>query len=454
MEKRDIGVLIVDDKLSMRETVSGWLEDRGFRIATAADGRQAIEMARKEPFHVAVVDLKMPGMDGLEVLRRLKEIDPEISVIMMTAYATVETAVQAMKDGAYDYIVKPFNLEEMGLLIEKAVERQRLIEENLRLQRQLEEKYQFDHLIGKSHRMREIFRLIEDVAGSNTTILIQGSSGTGKELVAQTIHYRSLRTEKPFIAINCAALPESLLESELFGYEKGAFTGAYARKTGRFEMADGGTLLLDEVEDMSLATQVDLLRVLQEREFMRLGGRELIRVDVRIIASSKGDLWKYVERGAFRDDLYYRLNVVSIRLPELRERKEDIPLLAEAFLRRYNQDMGKHITKISPEAMDLLMAYDWPGNVRELENAIEHAIVLGKDTAIAPEYLPPTVRGIEDRSLGPVFSTRSSLQEVEKVHVLNVLKETGWNRTQAARILGIDRTTLLAKIRKYALEEG
>jgi two-component system response regulator AtoC len=389
----------------------------------------------------------MPGMDGIELMKRAKEIQPNIEVIIITAYGSIPTAIAAMKDGAYDYIEKPFCPERAELLVKKLAEHQELVEENLSLRQRLEDRYRFENIIAKSSKMQRVIEAIKVVAKSNATVLITGESGTGKELVARAIHSQSHRRSKPFVAVSCAALPESLLESELFGHEKGSFTGAYAQKKGKFEFANGGTLFLDEVGEMSANIQVHLLRVLEEKEFTRVGGNEPIRVDVRVISATNKDLRKAIEKQEFREDLYYRLNVVNIELPPLRERKEDVPLLAEHFLHKFAQENQKEITGFSPEATEFLLDYDWPGNVRELENAIERAIILAKDSLV-------TVADLPHENMLPARSTvpGRNLKEVEKNHILNVLCETGGNYSEAARILGITRMTLYNKAREYGFD--
>jgi DNA-binding NtrC family response regulator len=367
---------------------------------------------------------------------------------MMTAYATVDTAVQAMKEGAFDYLVKPFDPDEIELQIKRIVEHKELVLENILLRKKLEEKYGGDEIIGKSEAMQRVFELIERVASTESTVLITGESGTGKELVAQAIHGNSRRCYMPFVAVSCGALPETLLESELFGYEKGAFTGAEHTKKGRFELAEGGTLFLDEIGDISLKTQVDLLRVLQQKEFRRLGGQELIKVDVRIIAATNRDLKKAIEERRFREDLYYRLNVISIQLPTLRERKEDIPLLVAAFIRKDCLELNREEKKVSSSALKALMHYDWPGNVRELENVIERALVIGQGKEIVPEDLPFPRKELETKTFP------NSLKLMEKIHIERVLGESDWNVSRAARELDIDRQTLYNKIEKYGIKKG
>ncbi len=439
-------ILVVDDEASMRESLKDWLQEDGYEVGLAESGEAALNMARESHWDIILLDLKMPGMDGLEALKHLKEVAPEAEILMMTAYATVETAVQAMKQGAFDYLVKPFDPDEVNMQIHKIVTHKELVEENILLRRKLEEKYQFDEIIGKSEAMQKVFDLIVRVAPTDSTVLITGESGTGKELVAQAIHANSTRCYMPFIAVSCGALPEALLESELFGYERGAFTGAEHTKKGRFELADGGTLFLDEVGDISLKTQVDLLRVLQQREFRRLGGEKTIRVDVRILAATNRDLQQAIRENRFREDLFYRLNVISIRLPPLRERREDIPLLVNAAIRKYALEMNREPIKVAPSAMKLLMDYDWPGNVRELENIVERALVIGKGREIVPDDLPFT-----RKELGAEALPRS-LKMMEKVHIARILQETDWNISRAARELDIDRQTLYNKIQKYGLK--
>ena len=441
-------ILVVDDEEAMRESLNDWLKEDGYEVGLAAGGQEAIDMVRDEPWEVVLLDLKMPGMDGLETLKHLKEVRPDAEILMMTAYATVDTAVQAMKEGAFDYLVKPFDPDEIEILIKKIVKQKELILENILLRKKLEERDQFDEIIGKSDAMQQIFELIKRVAPTDSTVLITGESGTGKELIAQAIHGNSGRCYMPLIAVSCGALPESLLESELFGYEKGAFTGAEHTKRGRFEMAHGGTLFLDEIGDISLKTQVDLLRVLQQKELSRLGGEESIEVDVRILAATNRDLEKAIIENRFRKDLFYRLNVISIHVPPLRERKEDIPLLAKASVRKCCLEFNKDEVNIAPSAMKLLVDYDWPGNVRELENVIERALVIGGGKEIAATDLPFTGREPVSEQLP------KSLKAMEKIHIERVIEEADWNISRAARELDIDRQTLYNKIEKYEIKRG
>ena len=441
-------ILVVDDEWAMQEALRDWLKEDGYEVGLASSGEEAIVQAKQENWEVILLDLKMPGMDGLEALKRLKEVNPEAEILMMTAYATVDTAVQAMKEGAFDYLVKPFDPDEVEMQIKKIVQHKDLVLENLLLRKTLEEKFQYDEIIGKSDAMQEIFGMISRVAPTDSTVLITGESGTGKELIAQAIHANSERSYMPFIAVSCGALPDALLESELFGYEKGAFTGATHAKRGRFEMADGGTLFLDEIGDISLKTQVGLLRVLQQKEITRLGSEQTTKVDVRILAATNRDLKQAIQEKRFREDLYYRLNVISIHIPPLRERTEDIPLLVETFIRKFCAEMNKEEKKVGLSALKLLMDYDWPGNVRELENVIERALVIGQGREILPDDLPFS------RSVLRPTELPKSLKLMEKIHIERILKENDWNISKAARELEIDRQTLYNKMQKYEINKG
>ncbi len=442
------GILVVDDEAAIRESLKDWLMEDGYSVALAIDGEDAIAMVGASEYDVILLDLKMPGIDGLETMRRIKEISPDSEVLMMTAYASVDTAVQAMKEGAFDYLVKPFDPDEVELQIKKIMAHRAMRLENIMLRKRLEEQTQYDEIIGKSQVMQEIFDLIDRVAPSDSTVLITGESGTGKELIAQALHGNSGRCFMPFVAINCGSLPDSLLESELFGYEKGAFTGADHTKRGRFEMAQGGTILLDEIGDISLKTQVDLLRVLQQKEIARLGSESTIDVDVRILAATNRDLNASIAKGDFREDLFYRLNVISIHVPPLRERKEDIPLLANAFIKQQCMEMNKEIVKISSVALRQLMDYHWPGNVRELENIIERALVIGSGKEIMSDDLPFSQRDISTPD------SPKSLKMMEKAHIIMILEQTKWNVSKAARELDIDRQTLYNKMNKYTIKKG
>ena len=442
-------ILVVDDEAPMRESLKDWLMEEGYEVGLASSGQEAIAVVGEKSWDVILLDLKMPGMDGLETLQRLKgkEVNTEAEILMMTAYATVDTAVQAMKEGAFDYLVKPFSPDEIEMQIKKIVTHRELVLENILLRQKLEDRSEYDEIVGKSDAMQKIYDLISQVAPTDSTVLITGESGTGKELIAQAIHGNSQRCYMPFIAVSCGALPDSLLESELFGYEKGAFTGADYTKKGRFELADQGTLFLDEIGDISLKTQVDLLRVLQQKEFRRLGGQEEIKVDVRILAATNQDLNKAISENRFREDLFYRLNVISIYVPPLRERKEDIPLLAKKFIRRYCLTLNKEPVKIASSAMKLLMGYNWPGNVRELENVIERALVIGRGLEIATDDLPFSHKELRTEAFP------QSLKLMEKMHIKKILEEMSWNITKAARVLEIDRQTLYNKIEKYHIEK-
>ncbi|MBE3071388.1 MAG: sigma-54-dependent Fis family transcriptional regulator [Acidobacteria bacterium] len=441
-------ILVVDDEEIVRESLSAWLEKDGYTIATAPDGETAIERVKNERWSILLVDLKMPGIDGLRVLEEAKKIQPDAIAVIMTAYATVDTAVAAMKIGAYDYLVKPFDPEELSLMIQKIVGQQALLRENILLRKVLKREYHFRDLVSKSPAMQAIFDLAKTAARSQSTILILGESGTGKELLARAIHTESPRRSGPFVAVSCAALTETLLESELFGHEKGAFTGAAALRKGKFEMADRGTLFLDEIGDISPKLQLDLLRVLEDRRFFRVGGSEAVTVDVRIIAATNRDIKKAADHGTFREDLYYRLNVIPIHLPPLRDRREDIPLLVDHLLERLGVEMNRKVDTVSSEALGLLIAHDWPGNVRELRNVLERGLVVATGSVIetANLGLAPVAPRVSAGDGGLV-----SLDEIERRHIASVLQETAGNISHAARVLGIDRATLYNKMRKYQL---
>ncbi|BDG06875.1 sigma-54-dependent transcriptional regulator [Anaeromyxobacter oryzae] len=440
-------ILVVDDEEIVRESLGGWLEKDGYTVQTAPDGPTALTRLAADRWSILIVDLKMPGMDGLQVLEEAKKKQPDLAVVIMTAYATVDTAVAAMKLGAYDYLVKPFDPEELSLMMQKIVSQQTLVHENAVLRQALKREYQFRDLLSKSPAMQKVFELARTAARSNSTILVLGESGSGKEVLARAIHAESPRAEGPFVAVSCAALTESLLESELFGHEKGSFTGAVARRKGKFEAAHGGTLFLDEVGDIGSKLQLDLLRVLEERKFHRIGGNDPIEVDVRIVAATNRDLRKAVLENRFREDLFYRLNVIPILIPPLRDRREDIPLLVERFIERLAVEMKKKIDGVSADAMTALMAHDWPGNVRELRNVLERGAVVSTGPVIQLQDLGLPGRG----ESSPRPGTLASLEEVERRHVAAVLAHTGGNVSQSARILGIDRVTLYNKMRKWGL---
>ncbi|PNV87734.1 MAG: Fis family transcriptional regulator [Desulfobacteraceae bacterium] len=444
--KEDARVLVVDDEPMVCLALTNWLEEENYFAQAVEDGPQAVQAVREENWDIVLLDLRMPGMDGMEVLKQVKEIAPQTVVIMMTAYASIPGAVQAMQEGAYDYIVKPLDVDQLTLMLKRIVEHQQLITENILLRKRLTEQYEYEDIIGRSEAMQEVFSMIKAVTDTNATVLITGETGTGKELVARAIHSNSSQRYGPFVATSCGALPETLLESELFGYEKGAFTGADRTKKGRFELAHGGTLFLDEVGDISMKTQIRLLRVLQEKSFSRLGGTEQIKVDVRLISATNRDLVAAIEEGSFRSDLYYRLNVVSIQLPPLRERIDDVPLLAAHFINKYNVEFNKKFDRVDRKAMDLMMDYHWPGNVRELENVIERALVIDQGPQMMVKHLP--FCNIES----PLTEEPRSLQEVEKSHIEKMLQRNDWNIAKTARLLNIDRSTLHKKIKKFGLE--
>jgi len=442
-------LLIADDDPGLRESLERTLTREGFRVILASDGRGALERLQGGGIDLVVTDLKMPGLTGIEVLRAAKAIAPDVDVILLTAFGTVEEAVKAMKDGAYDFLTKPFRREQLLKLISKALERRDLIEQNRALKKQLEDLRAKGQVIGSSPAFRRMMTLVEQVADSSATVLIQGESGAGKELVASTIHRSSPRSRGPFVAVNCAALPETLLESELFGYEKGAFTGAAGRKEGRFELADGGTLFLDEVSDLSPVTQPKILRVLQEGEFERLGGTHTIQVDVRIVAATNQDLAEMVRERRFREDLYYRLNVITIRVPPLRERHEDIRVLAQHFLRVYAAKNGRELEGFTGEAIERLEAYAWPGNVRELENLIERSVVLARKDRIEAEDLPDEIVGVKRPPRDAILELIGTpLAEIEQRLLDETLRITGGNKTQAAKLLGIDPRTVSRKLER------
>ena len=453
MSVEHTSILVVDDEEIVRESLGGWLEKDGYLVECVADGPAAVARLRARPWSILVCDLKMPGMDGLQVLEAAKQLQPDLAVVIMTAYATVDTAVAAMKLGAYDYLMKPFDPEELSLMMQKIVGQQRLVRENAVLRQALEKQYGFRDLYSKSPAMQAVFELARSAARSSSTILILGESGTGKEVLARAVHAESPRAAGPFVDVSCAALTESLLESELFGHERGAFTGATGRRKGKFEVAHGGTLFLDEVGDIGPKLQLDLLRVLEERRFHRIGGNETIEVDVRIIAATNKDLKKAVASGAFREDLFYRLDVIPITLPPLRERTEDIPLLADRVLERLAVELKKPLEGLSAPAMEALLAQPWRGNVRELRNVLERGAVVARTPVIQLEDLglPPAGAAPGPAAPGEKGGPLPSLDEVEKKHIAAVLGSTGGNVSASARVLGIDRVTLYNKMRKYAL---
>ncbi|HWQ53152.1 MAG TPA: sigma-54 dependent transcriptional regulator [Bryobacteraceae bacterium] len=438
-------ILIVDDELVVRDSLSKWFVSEGYQARPVGSAREGLEAIQQLEFDIALLDIKMPGMDGMELQNRLREADPDLTVIIMTGYASVETAVQALKRGAYDYITKPVDPDELSHLVAKALEHRRARREVARLRENLQEIFPSTELIGKSPAMKSVQEHIEMVAPTDATVLITGESGTGKEVVARAIHAASPRRYMPMVTIHCGALTETLLESELFGHERGAFTGAQYRKKGKFEVADGGTVFLDEISDISLKTQSDLLRVLQEKEIVRVGGNQQLKVDFRCIAATNKNLEGLVKAGTFRPDLYYRLHVYCMELPALRERREDIPLLVSHFLNKFCMATSRPIPQVNQEAMDLLMRHDWPGNVRELENAVERALVIGRGSEIKAS-------DFSFQFQTDPLPTGRSLDDVERAHIERILRETDNNLSRAARILDIDRTTLYNKLRRYGLK--
>jgi DNA-binding NtrC family response regulator len=440
-------ILIVDDELIVRESLGGWLERDGHKVDKAASGEEALERCEKTRYDILLLDIKMEGMSGLEVLKKVKENDPDVSVVMITAYGSIPSAIEAMKSGAYEYLLKPFDPDELMVLIEKIRKHQAERRETQFLREQYKERTRFENMIGQSRALQEVFDLIERIAPTDSTVLIKGETGTGKGLAARAIHTKSRRGLGPFVVVNCGAFPEHLLESELFGYQKGAFTDAKTTKKGRLELAHGGTLLLDEIGEISMRMQIDLLRVLEDHIFYRVGGTQPIEADFRIIAATNKDLEKAIKEGTFREDLYYRLHVISFAMPPLREHKEDIPLLADYFLHRFAQETNKSVDQISREALDEMMLYDWPGNVRELGNAVERAVVVGRGRRILPQDLPIFRPEYVSSPLG------RTLREVELAHLRSVLQETQWNVSKSAEILGIDRSTLYDKIKRYDLRK-
>jgi two-component system response regulator AtoC len=446
-------VLVVDDDRATCRLLQDALVKAAFQVEIAESGQEALEKAASCLCDVILSDVRMPDLNGLEVLRALKQVSPETVVIMMTAFGSIETAIETIKEGAYDYISKPFKLEDVKLTVQRALDHKRLLKENLRLRRELQAQHRLEHIVGRTAPMLAVYKVVARVASSSSTVLIQGESGTGKELIATAIHYNSPRADHPFVVVDCGALAETLLESELFGHVKGAFTGAIANKKGLFEEADGGTCFLDELGDVGPLVQAKLLRFLQEREIKRVGGREAIKLDVRVIAATNKDLETRVQEGKFREDLFYRLSVVSITLPPLRERQEDIPLLAEYFLGKYALQNQKDISHISPEAVSLLCEHRWAGNVRELEHVIEQAVALTSNPVLLPEDLPPKFRACvsgESHAGGMSWTLREGI----KRHIQSVLRQAKGNRKLAAQVLGINRRTLYRLAQRYQIDLG
>lgn len=445
-EKDSVSILIVDDEFSVRDSLTEWFKEDGYLADSAEDATEALKKIKPGLWDIVFLDIKLPGMDGIELQQRIKDIDANATIIMITAFATVDTAVKSLKEGAYDYITKPIDPDYLSHLVNNVIKQKRLLTENIQLKEQIQELYEVDQIIGESSAMLKVFDMIDTVANTDTSVMIKGESGTGKELIARAIHSKSSRKFFPIITVNCGGLTEGLTESEFFGHEKGAFTGALYRRKGKFEMANGGTIFLDEVGNIDPKSQTDLLRVIETKQFARVGGDEIIKVDFRLICATNRDLELAVKQGAFREDLYYRLNVFSISIPPLRERRSDIPLLCNFFLKKIATSLNKPVNSFSKEALDKLTTYDWPGNVRELKNAVERAIVVAKESYISMDDLPilPCPKDVpEDKSL----------EAIEKAHIKSLLEEMGWNITRTAEVLKIDRATLYNKIEKYGLRK-
>jgi two-component system response regulator HydG len=440
-------ILVVDDEVNARTALVELLRDEGYAVESAADGFKALGKLEETTPDVVVTDLKMPGMDGIELLGRVRERAPDVAVIVMTAFGEVETAVKAMRAGARDYLTKPVNLEELSLVVTREIEQRRLRAEAGLLRERLAERYSFSNIVGSSAPMQEVFKTVSQISGARASVLITGESGTGKELIAAAIHERSPRAKGPFVKLHCAALAESLLESELFGHERGSFTGAQARRDGRFFQANGGTLFLDEIGEISPAVQVKLLRFLQEREFERVGGNETISVDVRVIAATNRNLQQMVAEGKFREDLYYRLNVINLEMPALRARPSDVPLLASHFLRKYAAENGKTLDGFSADALERLAGYSWPGNVRELENVVERAVVLARGRELTGAELPPNLVPAKER--GGVQIPGATMEEIERYAITKTLESTGGSTSAAADILGISVRKIQYKLHEY-----
>lgn len=446
-------ILVVDDEVNIRGALITMLEKRGYLVHGASSAEEALDALDGAEAELVITDLKMPGIGGMELLRRVKERWPDTEVVVMTAYGSIDTAVEAMRRGAYDYLMKPLERERFPLVVEKALEHHALTSENKQLRDRLETRTRFDQMVGDSAPMQRVYNLVEMVAGSDVTVLLTGASGTGKELVARAIHHKSMRANGPFVTLNCGALPENLFESELFGYEKGAYTGAMATKAGRFELAHEGTLLLDEVGELSVKSQVDFLRVLETKEFRRLGGTKVIRVDTRIIAATNRNLEEAVKEGDFREDLYYRLNVVPIRLPALRDRAEDIPLLVETFLGEFAVRHHRERKSVSRDAMQLLRLYAWPGNIRQLRNLMERLVITVKEGIVQPDHLPEEIRASELDQRTITIRLGRSLEDIEREVIRRTLVEVTNHREKAARLLGISLRTLQYKIKEYGIKD-
>ena len=443
-----VSLLIVDDEQIVRESLTKWFREDGFIVGAAENAAEALRLMQEQRWHIILLDIKMPGMDGMELQQRIRDIDQQAVIIFITAHASVDTAVQALKCGAFDYIAKPIDPDHLSHLVTNAIKQRSLAVENLKLKEQVVEFSKPDEIVGDSTQMKKVYEMITTVAATDTTVMIRGESGTGKELIARAIHANSQRRFFPIVTINCGGLPEGVLESEFFGHERGAFTGAQYKRKGKLELADGGTLFLDEIGNIDMKTQMDLLRAIETKQFTRVGGNEIIKVDFRIICATNKDLELAVQQGTFREDFYYRLNVFTIVIPPLRERKGDIPMLVNHFIAKHTRAMGKDLRTVSPEAMDTIVNYDWPGNVRELENALERAMVVGKTPMIMPVDLPFQ---LSEKNAEP---TTGSLADMEKRHIAGVLDQQHWNITRSAEVLQIDRVTLYNKINRYGLRKG
>jgi two-component system response regulator PilR (NtrC family) len=459
LDRRAPRILVVDDERSMRELLAIVLRREGYEVLLAENGRAAIEMLEREPVDLLISDIKMPDVSGVDVLRAAKRVDQDILGIMITAFASTDTAVEAMRLGACDYLSKPFDVDLLKMKVREKIENRQLKQENVLLKRTLGLSHQFSNIIGRSEAMLDVFKMIQTVARTNSTILLTGESGTGKGLVAQAIHFHSLRRDKPMVSLNCGALPETLLESELFGHMRGSFTGADANKKGLLEVAEKGTIFLDEIGEMSAVLQVKFLRVLQERRFRRVGGLDELQADIRVVAATNQDLTKLVAEGRFREDLFYRINVIPIALPPLRDRREDIPLLAAHFLEKFKEQMGKAVTGVSNEAMALLSRYDWPGNIRELENALERAVALESTPTVLPDSLPSAIRGEAQKPAGaPVemlpeagFDLEAHVQGIERGYISEALRQAGGVQVKAAELLGMSFRSFRYYVKKYNL---
>jgi len=459
VDRRPPRILVVDDERSMRELLAIVLRREGYEVLLAENGRAAVDLLEREPVDLLISDIKMPDLSGVEVLRAAKKVDQDILGIMITAFASTDTAVEAMRLGACDYLSKPFDIDLLKMKVREKIETRQLRQENVLLKRTLGLTHQFSNIIGRSEPMLDVFKMIETVSRTSSTILLTGESGTGKGLVAQAIHFHSLRRDRPMVSLNCGALPETLLESELFGHMRGSFTGADSNKKGLLEVAERGTVFLDEIGEMSQVMQVKLLRVLQERRFRRVGGLDELQADIRVIAATNQDLSKLVAEGRFREDLFYRINVIPISLPPLRERREDIPLLADHFLAKYSEQMAKPIAAISREALDLLVQHDWPGNIRELENVIERAVALESTPSVLPDSLPPSIRGDLPRPAAAAidalpdsgFDLEAHVKEIERVYIAEALKRAGGVQVKAAELLGMSFRSFRYYVKKYNL---